>query len=123
MTRTAMLLTGLAGLLGAGGVAGAAAAAHGSAGADLLMLAAAMALVHAPALLALAALPLASALWKALPGLAFGLGTLLFSGDLATRAITGERLLPMAAPAGGTLLIAGWLLVAVAALVSARRRA
>ncbi|KQT66242.1 MULTISPECIES: DUF423 domain-containing protein [unclassified Aureimonas] len=122
MTRTAILLTVLSGLLGAAGAAGAAAAAHGSAGADLMMLAAAMALVHAPALLALAALPLASPLWKALPGLVLALGTLLFSGDLAMRALTGDRLFPMAAPAGGTLLIAGWLLLAVAALVSARRR-
>lgn len=123
MTRIATLLAVLACLLGAGGVVGAAAAAHGSAGADRLMLAAAMALVHAPALLALAALPLASPLWKAVPGLGLALGTLLFSGDVAMRAITGERLFPMAAPTGGTLMIAGWLLLAVAALVSAPRRA
>lgn len=122
MTRTETLLTALAGLLGASGVAGAAAAAHGAPGADRLMLAAAMALIHAPPLLALAALPLAGPLWKALPGLGLALGTLLFSGDLALRATSGDRLFPMAAPAGGTLLIAGWLCVVVAALVSVRRR-
>ncbi|KQT45214.1 hypothetical protein ASG43_13070 [Aureimonas sp. Leaf454] len=121
MTKTAVFLAVLAGLLGAGGVAGAAAASHGAPGADRLMLAAAMALVHAPALVALAALPLGSVAWKLLPGLGFASGVALFSGDLSMRALTGERLFAMAAPTGGVLLIAGWLLLALAALLSLRR--
>jgi uncharacterized membrane protein YgdD (TMEM256/DUF423 family) len=85
------------------------------------MLAAAMALVHASALLALAALPLAGPLQKLLPGLGLAFGVIFFSGDLAMRATTGERLFPMAAPTGGVLLIAGWLLLALASLFSLRR--
>ncbi|TGS53332.1 DUF423 domain-containing protein, partial [Mesorhizobium sp. M1D.F.Ca.ET.183.01.1.1] len=43
-------------------------------------------------------------------------GLLLFSGDLLARDFLGSRLFPMSAPIGGTLLIAGWLAVAVCAL-------
>lgn len=47
-------------------------------------------------------------------------GVALFSGELALRAIEGRTLFPMAAPTGGTLLLAGWLAVAVAALLGGR---
>jgi uncharacterized membrane protein YgdD (TMEM256/DUF423 family) len=36
------------------------------------------------------------------------------------RALTGHKLFPMAAPTGGTLLIAAWLIFALAAAVSRR---
>jgi CheY-like chemotaxis protein len=39
----------------------------------------------------------------------------LFCGDFALRALAGRALFPMAAPAGGILLIAGWLAAATAA--------
>ena len=39
----------------------------------------------------------------------------LFAGDLALRQYAGHGLFPMAAPTGGTLLIASWLVLAVAA--------
>jgi uncharacterized membrane protein YgdD (TMEM256/DUF423 family) len=41
-------------------------------------------------------------------------GVSLFSGDIALRTFTGNRLFPMAAPTGGTTMIIGWLIVAVA---------
>ena len=49
------------------------------------------------------------------------LGAALFSGDIAMRAFAGHRLFPMAAPAGGTILIAAWLAVTVAAIVGLLR--
>jgi uncharacterized membrane protein YgdD (TMEM256/DUF423 family) len=39
----------------------------------------------------------------------------LFSGDLTLRQFAGHGLFPMAAPAGGTLLIVSWLALALAA--------
>ncbi len=42
----------------------------------------------------------------------------LFAGDVAARAFIGARLFPMAAPAGGMILIASWLGVALAALTA-----
>jgi uncharacterized membrane protein YgdD (TMEM256/DUF423 family) len=50
------------------------------------------------------------------------LGVTLFSGDLAMRTFTGERLFPMAAPAGGLLAMAGWLAVGASAVVTLFRR-
>ncbi|MFD2030171.1 hypothetical protein ACFSKM_07460 [Ancylobacter dichloromethanicus] len=40
---------------------------------------------------------------------------MLFSGTLAARALWNIVLFPMAAPAGGTMLILGWLVLALAA--------
>jgi uncharacterized membrane protein YgdD (TMEM256/DUF423 family) len=45
------------------------------------------------------------------------LGLVLFCGDLAMRAFRGSALFPMAAPTGGFVLMAGWALIAVAALL------
>ncbi len=58
-------------------------------------------------------------LWSGAATVAVGgwlLGSLLFAGDIALRALAGQRLFPMAAPTGGSLLIAAWLAFAVAAL-------
>ncbi len=54
------------------------------------------------------------------PGLAastacFILGTLIFSGCLGTLALTGVTVLGAIVPIGGTLMIAGWILLASAA--------
>ncbi|HTV69338.1 MAG TPA: DUF423 domain-containing protein [Rhizobiaceae bacterium] len=102
----------IGGLCGAAGVALSAAAAHGSN--PLLGTAASMLLVHAPAFLAIGLLRgdriLRWGFWLLLAGLS------LFSCDLAMRVYAGTRLFPMAAPAGGTLLIAGWLVVTASAL-------
>ncbi|MDQ0454385.1 DUF423 domain-containing protein [Rhizobium paknamense] len=103
-----------AGLFGAAGVGLAAAAAHVTGAANLLTPASAIALAHAPAVLALylAAdrLPTATA-----AGLILCLGVLLFCGDLVLKQFTGHGLFPMAAPSGGFSMMAGWLLVAVGA--------
>lgn len=119
-TRTFPFFVFFAGLFGAAGVAGAALAAHGFGG-DVLALAAAIALVHAPALLALAALPPGAARLTLPCGLLLVAGVVLFSGDLAARSFLGDRLFFDAAPTGGTLMIAGWLLLAVGAAVAALR--
>ena len=44
----------------------------------------------------------------------------LFAGDLALRAYAGHRLFPMAAPTGGIVMMAGWVLLALAAFLSLR---
>ncbi len=45
------------------------------------------------------------------------LGVALFAGDLTMRAFTGAGLFPLAAPSGGIAMIAGWAMVALAALM------
>ncbi|MBC8131325.1 MAG: DUF423 domain-containing protein [Rhizobiaceae bacterium] len=118
-SRTIFIL--FAGLFGASGVGGAAVAAHG--GDDRLAgIAAAVALVHAPTLLALAALPAETLRMRRLAGGLLILGVALFSGDLAARLLLGDRLFANAAPAGGMILIVGWLAIAAGAIVAAIRR-
>ena len=116
------VLTGLfivcAGLFGAAGVAGAALAAHVAADDRFVAIAASMALFHGPALLGLAAvLPRAPKL-LGLAGVAVIVGVVLFSGDLGTRAATGASLFANAAPTGGMMLIAAWLMVSVAGVLA-----
>ncbi|CDX11162.1 conserved membrane hypothetical protein [Mesorhizobium sp. ORS 3324] len=100
------------GLVGAAGVALSAAAAHR--GGAFTGTAASFLLMHAPVFLAIGlaggnrGLRIAS--------LVLLVGLLLFSGDLLARDFLGSRLFPMSAPIGGTLLIAGWLAIAVSAL-------
>ena len=103
----------IAGILGGGGVALAAAATHGG-DTHFLGAASTMSLAHAPALLALYAgydrirtAPIAAVL--------LGLGTLIFAGDLIMRHFGGNSLFPMAAPAGGMGMIAGWAAIALGA--------
>jgi uncharacterized membrane protein YgdD (TMEM256/DUF423 family) len=52
----------------------------------------------------------------------FAMGGVLFAGDVSMRAFAGHRLFPMAAPAGGTLLILAWLVLAAAAIAAGRAR-
>ena len=118
--RILLALGALAGLLG---VAASAAAAHLN-GAESLKTAAQFLFFHAPAIFALVALAATGTTHRLLARIATGalvLGLALFSGDLALRALHGTPLFPMAAPIGGTVLMAGWLLAAVAALIPARR--
>ncbi len=117
------LILALAALAGASGVAASAAAAHG-AGTDSLKTAAQFLLFHAPAILALIGLGgagLTHRLGTRLAALLLLAGLALFSGDLALRALYARPLFPMAAPIGGTALMAGWLAAALAALIPARR--
>jgi uncharacterized membrane protein YgdD (TMEM256/DUF423 family) len=114
----------LAGLMGAAGVALTAAAAHGS---SVIRLDAAgyLLLLHASAVLAGIAL-LERALVSRTVGLValagFVLGSALFAGDLSLRAFAGHRLFPMAAPIGGSILIAAWIALAICGAISLLRR-
>jgi uncharacterized membrane protein YgdD (TMEM256/DUF423 family) len=108
----------LAGLMGAGGIALAAAGAHAAPGAGLDS-AAYMLLFHAAAVIGAVALVQQGMLWRPLALAALSawiVGSALFAGDLALRAFAGHRLFAMAAPSGGIILIAGWLIFAAAAV-------
>ncbi|MBW7961711.1 DUF423 domain-containing protein [Bradyrhizobium sp. BR 10261] len=116
------LLLALAGLMGAAGVALAAAAAHGT-DASRLASASAMLLFHATAILAVVALLARDLLHGGIGLIAafgFGIGAMLFAGDLTLRQYAGHSLFPMAAPSGGTLMILSWLVVTLAAVVGKR---
>jgi len=111
------LATGLAALMGAAGVVLASLAAHaGDTG--RLGPASTMLLFHAPAAIA-AALVTAHGMVQRPLGMTacFGLiaGASLFAADLTFRHFMGNALFPFAAPAGGTLLILSWLVLAIAA--------
>jgi uncharacterized membrane protein YgdD (TMEM256/DUF423 family) len=115
---TLRTLVTLAGLMGAAGIAIAAAAAH-QADAARLAAASSMLLFHASAVLTTALLTERRIIHGALgfaAGFGFVVATILFSGDLALRQYAGHGLFPMAAPTGGTLLIASWLALAAAAI-------
>jgi uncharacterized membrane protein YgdD (TMEM256/DUF423 family) len=111
------ILIGLAALIGADGVILAALSAHQD-HATQLEAASSMLLFHAPAVLAVVALA-ERGLVHGRIGIAAAFGFVvaaaLFAGDLTLRQFAGHRLFPMAAPTGGTLLIASWLLLLVAA--------
>ena len=113
-----MFLILIAGLMGAGGIVLAAAGAHAAPNAGLDS-AAYMLLFHAAALLGGAALMQQGVLWRPLllaVLIAWVVGAALFSGDIALRTFAGHRPFAFAAPAGGIILIAAWLSVAVAAI-------
>ena len=117
MSRLQRVLIVLAAVMGADGVILAAASAH-LADASRLGAASSMLLFHACAVLATVALA-ERALIHARIGLVAAIGFVvaaaLFAGDLTLRQYAGHGLFPMAAPTGGTLLIASWLALAVAA--------
>jgi uncharacterized membrane protein YgdD (TMEM256/DUF423 family) len=106
-------LVAAGGLCGAAGVALAASAAH--AGGAFTGTVSSFLMMHAPVFLAIG-------LFAGGRFLRIGAGVLLvglivFAGDLLARDYIGDRLFPFAAPVGGTLLIAGWILIAASALV------
>lgn len=121
MDGAARVLVVLAGLAGAGGVVLGAVAAHRVQD-PALATAALMLMIHAAA--ALGALAVAARSGRPLiAALAAGLllaGAALFAGDITLRSITGQRLFPLAAPTGGSTMIAGWLALALAGLVGWR---
>jgi uncharacterized membrane protein YgdD (TMEM256/DUF423 family) len=121
MAVTILLI--LAALLGSCGIILAAAGAHAAPGAGLDS-AAYMLLFHAAAVLGGAALAQQGLLSRPLALLALAawiVGAILFAGDIALRAFVGHRLFVMAAPAGGIILIIGWLALTAAALGAALR--
>jgi uncharacterized membrane protein YgdD (TMEM256/DUF423 family) len=108
-----------AALMGAAGMALAAASAHAAAGVGLDS-AANLLLIHAAAVLAGTALVQLGVLSRtsALVTLTgWVVGAALFSADISMRAFAGHRLFPMAAPTGGTIMIAAWLALGFAALL------
>lgn len=115
MQMLAAALIVYAGFAGAAGVALAAAGAHGS---ELSALTppAYLLVMHAAAAAAIVALATRAGHPGAflLAGLVLLVGVSLFSGDIALRTLNGARLFPMAAPTGGTTMIAGWLVLAFA---------
>ena len=115
--RQFRILAILAAIMGADGVILAAAAAH-QPDASRLASASSMLLFHALAVLATVALAERGILHFRIGMLAawgFVVATALFAGDLSLRQYAGHSLFPFAAPTGGTLLIASWLALAVAA--------
>jgi uncharacterized membrane protein YgdD (TMEM256/DUF423 family) len=112
--QTALILV-WAGLAGAAGVALAAAGAHGTQ-LSALTPPAQLLIMHAAAAVGIVAVALrvghpAPFLVAAVVLL---LGATLFSVAVSTRVLWDFRLFPMAAPTGGTAMIAGWLVLAVA---------
>jgi uncharacterized membrane protein YgdD (TMEM256/DUF423 family) len=89
-----------------------------------LVMAANFLIMHAAAVVAVTAMAVRSAAaapwWRGMAATLLA-GVALFSGDIAMRKLAGYGLLPMAAPAGGILMIAGWIGIAVAATVDWRR--
>ena len=117
MNRLSRILIVLAAIMGADGVILAAASAHG-ADASRLASASSMLLFHATAVLGAVALVergMIHARLGMLSAAGFVIAASLFAGDLTLRQYAGHGLFPMAAPTGGTLLIASWLVLGVAA--------
>jgi len=125
MRRLLFAIAALAGLFGAAGVGAAAAAAH-LGGGQLLATAAIFLMIHSAAVFGLIALaervPRQGAAVFALASVLLLAGMVLFCGDFALRALADRPLLPMAAPSGGVLLIAGWVVGAFAASMVAFSR-
>jgi uncharacterized membrane protein YgdD (TMEM256/DUF423 family) len=78
---------------------------------------------HVLAALGTAALPLGGLLFR-LSGWGFLAGVVMFSGGLTARLLLGEdgrvNALTMLVPVGGVAFMAGWILLAIAALVKRR---
>jgi uncharacterized membrane protein YgdD (TMEM256/DUF423 family) len=115
--RLYRILAILAAIMGADGIVLAAAAAHQP---DAMRLASAssMLLFHASAVLAIVALAergIVDIRIGLSAAFALVIAAALFALDLTMRQYAGHSLFPYAAPSGGTLLIVGWLALAVAA--------
>jgi uncharacterized membrane protein YgdD (TMEM256/DUF423 family) len=116
-SRLFRILIILAAVMGADGVILAAASAH-QPDATRLAAASSMLLFHATAVLAVVALAERDVIDVRIGiAAAFGfvIAAVLFAGDLTLRQYAGHSLFTLAAPAGGTLLIVSWLVLAVAA--------
>lgn len=123
MDRALIVLGAIFGLLG---TSAAGLAAHVTGPGTGLDTAANFLLFHAPVLIGVPLLVRAGLVHAAagrVGGWLAAAGTALFSGELALRAIEGKTLFYMAAPTGGTLLMAGWLIVGIAALLAPGRDA
>jgi uncharacterized membrane protein YgdD (TMEM256/DUF423 family) len=113
------LILAWAGVAGAAGVALAAVAAH-KVESPALATAAMMLTIHAAAAVGIVALAMRTErekLWQAAALLMLAAAS-LFSGDIALHTLSGTHVFPMAAPTGGSLLIASWLIVAGLAIAA-----
>tara|TARA_B100001146_G_scaffold103414_1_gene91543 strand:- start:271 stop:624 length:354 start_codon:yes stop_codon:yes gene_type:complete len=106
-----------AGLLGISGVAAAALSAHAGSDPRVMGAVALICLTHAPALLAIGLFGKSQSFLR-LAGLLLFIGAALFGSDLALREFGHARLFPMAAPAGGVTMMAGWLVAGLTGLFS-----
>ncbi len=80
-------------------------------------------LYHAVALVLVGLLTIQfNCLWFSVAGSILFFGTVLFSGSLYVLVLTGQRLTHVA-PIGGSALIAGWVVLAVAAVLCKTRDA
>jgi uncharacterized membrane protein YgdD (TMEM256/DUF423 family) len=124
MTRSPLMLAGVAALMGAAGVALAAAGVHASGG-DLAQRGALFLLIHAAVALGIAAQArVATAPGRALVVVGFVMeaGAALFSAELAVRAFTGDRIFLYAAPIGGSTMMISWLALAIVFTTAIRRQ-
>ena len=124
MQRFESALALWAALLGLCGVATAAAAAHVTS-ATSLNAAALILLSHAPAIIAILAVARSDFIAPRLALLSsvlLAIGATLFSSDIALRVLLSAPLFPMAAPAGGFILIFGWGFLAIGALTHVVQR-
>ena len=113
------LILVVAGLCGAAGVGLAALATHKALGPNATT-AAQFLLIHATALAGIA-LGGAARRGPMIAASLLGLGVVLFAGDLALLAFTGDSPWRMAAPLGGSLMMFGWLWLAATGLAHLRR--
>jgi uncharacterized membrane protein YgdD (TMEM256/DUF423 family) len=119
MRWTRRLWLTLAALSAFVGVAAGAFAAHGLTdpkAAELMRTASTYELFHAMATIACAALTQAGAARARFAPAFFLGGTVLFCGSLYARALGAPRLTGLVTPLGGLLFLAGWLVLAWAAL-------
>lgn len=120
-SRWGLGLAALAGLAGAAGVTLAAIAAHRLNNPSLLA-ASNMLQVHAVAALALVALSMFAhvrSAWLVAASLMLA-GSGLFATAVSMQVMAATSLFPMAAPIGGSAVIAGWLAVIVSAVIALR---
>ena len=121
--RVLRILIVLAGVMGADGVILAAVSTH-QGDAARLGPASSMLLFHATAVLATVSLierGVVHVTGGLLAAFGFVVAAALFAGDLAFRHFADHSLFPFAAPAGGTLLIASWLVLALSAAWPGRK--
>ncbi len=121
MSRGAYVLMVLASAAGAAGVIESAVAAHGDHD-PLLLTSANFLMIDAAASLAITGFALNAPRGRLCFLIAAAIllcGGLLFCADLTTRVASGHRLFPFAAPIGGTAMIVGWLVAAVAGVCCA----
>ena len=118
MTRWADILIVFAGSMGVAGVGLAALGAHGG-GDPRLTTAAMFLLLHASALVGMRTMLGPDAATRVVvlaSATTLCFGTILFSADLALRSLAGMAIFAFAAPVGGLLMMAGWALLAAAAM-------